>query len=494
MMTAKPVLLSNSSLVSNTKLFKVLQKFDKYEQNRLRKFISSPYFNQDKTLIKLFDQILESIKIGKKRLLSKAEIWSFIQDKKTYDDTRFRKYCSDLLKLIEKYLIQEIFEKDESKQAALLIEAVGQKGMNEMYSTTLRKARHALEKQTIKSAEFYYDTFEVEKKYYHHILSRDNSADLNRKQGKNFEEIMLNLDRYYFAEKLRYYCEILAWKNEFSRDYKVQFIPEITAQVRRMNADQITPPEAIYYQMYLTISESENESHFNKLKKLLDQHIHLFPKEEVIYLYRTALNYCVWKINKGIPGYLNEYFEINKILLEKELLFNGGLINPFEFKNIVLIALRLGKFNWTESFIENYKDRLPLALKENAVTYNLATLYFYQKDYSKVIEQLQNVEYEDLVYNFNSKSMLIGSYYELDEIEPLYSLFESFRAYLNRHKDIPEQKRKFYLNLIKFTKRLTRIIPGDTKAIDKLKKDIETSEGVASLKWLKEKIAELEEK
>ena len=89
--------------------------------------------------------------------------------------------------------------------------------------------------------------------------------------------------------------------------------------------------------------------------------------------------------------------------------------------------------------------------------------------------------------------MLIATYYELDEIEPLDSLFQSFRAYLNRHnKDIPEQSRKRYINLIKFTKKLTNIRPKDTKAIEKLRKEINESEGVVSVKWLREKINELE--
>ena len=38
---------------------------------------------------------------------------------------------------------------------------------------------------------------------------------------------------------------------------------------------------------------------------------------------------------------------------------------------------------------------------------------------------------------------------------------ESFRAYLNRNKkDISSQFRTFHLNLIKFVRRLTRLLPG----------------------------------
>ena len=165
----------------------------------------------------------------------------------------------------------------------------------------------------------------------------------------------------------------------------------------------------------------------------------------------------------------------------------------FHFKNIVVIALRVGKYDWTENFIHTNKQRLPKASRENAVTFNLARLHYYKKDYEKVISLLQEVEYEDIVYILSSKSLLIATYYENNEIEALYSLLESFRVYLNRRKDIPDIWKRSRRNLIKFTKKLIRIVPGDNKAIEKIKEEIEnTADGIADVKWLKEKISELE--
>jgi len=85
------------------------------------------------------------------------------------------------------------------------------------------------------------------------------------------------------------------------------------------------------------------------------------------------------------------------------------------------------------------------------------------------------------------------TYFETDEIEPLYSLMDSFRAYLNRHKNFPASRRNPYARLIRFTKKLTKIMPGNKKEVQKLKDEIECTEGeISSITWLKEKIAELE--
>lgn len=101
-----------------------------------------------------------------------------------------------------------------------------------------------------------------------------------------------------------------------------------------------------------------------------------------------------------------------------------------------MVLLRFGKFGWIENFIMNYGKKLFEIFRENMFMYNLVQLYFYEKKYNKVIEQLQFVEYIDVIYNINLKLMLIVIYYEFEEIEFLYYLLDSFKVYLNRYKDI----------------------------------------------------------
>ncbi|MEO1262629.1 MAG: hypothetical protein AAFZ15_27735 [Bacteroidota bacterium] len=254
------------------------------------------------------------------------------------------------------------------------------------------------------------------------------------------------------------------------------------------------PPIAVYHQIYLTNADAENVEHYYRLMKLLDRFGDLFPKDEAEFIYGFALNYCIKKLNQGSRQFLEEYFNVFEILLDRELLIKDGELSPWHFRNIVVIALRLGKTEWSKSFIEKYKEYLPSNMRINAVKFNLAQVYFYQKQFEKVIELLSTVEYEDLSYDLNSKVMLLVTYYEIDEVDALHSFLESFRTYLNRHKDIPLQRRTPYNNLIKIVKKIDRLIAGDNNAINKIKEDInKIGDGnIANITWLKEKIAELE--
>lgn len=470
----------------NSKLYSILEYFDKYEQNKLRKFLLSPYFNKNQTLLDLYQYIIDKINKETTKGLEKEDIWKVIQKGKKYDDVRFRKLCSELLKLVESFLAQEHYQANPLYQATYLLEAVSRKKMDKLFNSSIKTARRLSKQQPYKPGNYYFYQYQVEKSY-----QELSEHEYDRASKRNYENILENLDKFYLAEKLRYYCSMLSHEAVSSHKYEFLFKDAI---LRHLEEDGYleTPPISIYHQICMSQLEPKEEKYFFKLKELAKESIEQFPPNEAEQIYGVASNYCIRKVNTGNQKFLQEYFEIYQELISQELIYKDGELSPYVFRNIILSALRLGKYEWTEDFIKNYNSKIPSNLRENAVSFNLASLYFYQKKYDKVIELLNTVEYEDFSYNLNSKTILLVTYYETDDIDPLDSLLESFRTYLNRHKEIPENRRKSFTNLIKFVKKLTKIFPNDKKAIEKIKQEIEIDKNIASLSWLKEKIAELE--
>ena len=470
----------------NSKLYSILSKFNKYEQNRFRKYLQSPYFNSNQTIIDLFGILAKDINENYAGKLEKEWIWKKLKLNLSYDDVRFRKFMSDLLKLAEGFLAQQLFDDSHVHKATFVLKAVGTKKLEKLYNSSMRTAEKGLENQSYRSIDYFYQRYHIEKEYYNLI-----DFETKRDDKSNLEDIITNLDYFYFSEKLRLCCSALARQRFISHSYEIQFIDEIVNYLDQ-NIKETIPAIAIYYQIYLTYKEPDTDEHYFKLKQLLNEYALLFPHREAKDdQYSHAINYCVRKFNSGNPSFLEELFQLYEDLIQKEILVSDDQLSPWFFKNVVFVGLRIGKYDWTENFILKYSPYLPESFRDNAVTFNLARLYWYQKDYDKVIEQLREVEYEDVTYNLSSKSMLLATYYERDEIEPLYSLLDSFRVYLNRRKDIPLQRRENYKNLIKFTKKLTRLNHRDKKAQEKLREEIEASKGVIEKKWLLDKIVEL---
>jgi len=137
------------------------------------------------------------------------------------------------------------------------------------------------------------------------------------------------------------------------------------------------------------------------------------------------------------------------------------------------VGVRIGEFDWIENIIRKYSDKLPKDFRENAITYNLASVYFHKREYDKVIELLREVEYQDLYYALDGKWLLIKTYYELDEPEPMEALLESFRIFLLRNKLISKTKERQYLNLIRFVKKMNKLPYNNQQAAQKLQKKVE---------------------
>jgi hypothetical protein len=489
--------------MTDNKLYTVLTYFDKIEQNRLRKYIRSPYFNVNETLMDYFDMIIEYInksekmeKNGKndrrhkKNELTKEAVWKNLFKNEPFNDMRFRKLGSELLKLVEGYLGQEVYENKPLQQINYLFEAVGEKKIERLYSSTERNARLVSTQQSVKPADYYYYQYLIEKNYY-----ESSDVDMQRGERSNVESIINYLDEFYLAEKLKWYSSVLSRKTLVSHDYKLLFIDEIVEHVKKQDYSH-NPAISIYCKILMSLLDSENEIHFNDLITLLDKYDSQFPNKEVYELYSNALNYCAIRGgNKGEHKYLEKFVEIyDSILIKGIALYasSSGELSPWHFKNAVMCGLRLGKYEWTETLIQKYKEKLPIEFRDNAVSYNLALIYFYQKKFDKVKEQLREIEYEDISYNLGSKSMLIAIYYEEDDFEAFYSLSETFRTYLNRHKDINENRRSSYLSYISFVRKLTKVTAGDKRTIEQIRQEIKSDKGVASEKWLLEKLAELE--
>lgn len=465
----------------------LLSHFNVLEINKLRKFILSPYFNSNQVLLDLYEILLKDLDTERRKEKSKEDIWKLLYKGKPYDDVRFRKLNSELLKLVEQYLAQEVYDQNPMRQSNYLMDAVGKKKITTLYNSTIKNARSISEKNNkIETSHFYY-LYEMESNYYN-----IEDFEISRSGKANIENIINNLDQFYFIEKLRWYCTILSRQTNASLNYNLKFIEEI---IDYLNENEFENELiSIFYsivQLYLNPDEKQN---FYNLQIKVNNSKEKINESVLLDIYNHLLNYCINQGNKGSIEFLDHYININELLINMGLIFKDGYLSPWRFKNIVQAALRINKFDWTEIFIKKNKEFIHPDFRENAVTYNLAMLFFYQKKYDDVISQLQNVEYEDEAYNLGSKSMLLAVYYEMDYLEPLYSLFDSFRAYISRNKTLSEARKLSYSNLIKFTRQLSKINTGDTKSIDKIKKDVSNESNIASDKWLMEKIKEKESK
>jgi outer membrane protein assembly factor BamD (BamD/ComL family) len=126
---------------------------------------------------------------------------------------------------------------------------------------------------------------------------------------------------------------------------------------------------------------------------------------------------------------------------------------------------------------------------EDVFHYNLARLFFDKKEYNKAVMQLNLVSFNEKFLALDTRVLLAQAYYELDETDVLYSLLDSFYAYLRRKKNIAYHQ-VHYLNFVSLLKKMIRLLPQEKKKKEQLL-ELTNRQKMVEKKWLLNKLQTL---
>lgn len=472
------------------KLLRQLKELSPVELDRFRDFVHSPFFNRNTSTTQLFEHIYSQLPAMSH--FDKKKIFQEIYGAKPFKVYKVNNLMSYLMGLLERFHGQILLEEKQREQQLLELEYSYRKNQTALFQSQQLKLKKQLLSSKNKDSQHYYHLhrYYLLNDYFSLQQGSRVQAELLRKQVAAF-------DTYYISEKLKYSCDMLSRMNVMNREFALDFLPELLAYLRS-NWDKyrdIAPIE-MYYNVLMTLLESDQEAHYKKLKVLLVQHQDRFGKEEAQLLYDYAQNYCIKKINQGKSSYLKEIFTLYQQLIETGLILKNDLLSEWDYKNIVTVGCRLGAFEWTEHFIKTFKEHLNATSRENAYTYNLASFYYSTNQYNEALLLLQQLEFTDVYYHLGAKFIQCKIYYELEETEALLSLLDSFRIYVLRNKNMAKKQQQAPLNFIRFTKKLTLLRNKQDlitkqkfqQQLEKLTGAIRDTEAIVNVDWLMERL------
>ena len=474
------------------KITRALTRLIIYELNSFRRFLLSPYFNQNEAFVVFFDMLNEAIRADKDPgSVDSREVWARIYGADTpYNDVKFRKLSSDLFALFEEFIMQKEMEGDGSEKLRLLMKAYINRNLSELYGSLIHHIEFNKKLHQNKNAEHYLNMYNIERAIMD-INFHDNTIGRKVEMDKvlNVEEMSYNLDVFFIAEKLRSYCTLLSWNQTFKLNKKIIGI-DVILKLAQSPFFKDYPPIAIYYLISVIKSQEGNTEDYYKLKDLLIANLHHFDKKESKDLLDLVIGYCVSLGNKGLPEFERESFEWYKLGLKNDIIIRDEHISPTTFRNIVALAVKLGEYIWAEEFIADYSIFLDPSVRESNINFSLARVEMNKKNYKKVIQLLSFTDYKEVFQALLSRNLLMASYYELKEWESIESLFSSFKLYLDREKTLTKQRKEQYYKLIRYTRSLCKLNKGDKSKLLKLREEILQAEAVVNKPWLLEKIEE----
>ena len=459
----------------NSKLIQILQTFDSKQRRAFEDFVGSPYFNTQSELVHYYKYLKKLAAKGfPVHSVSREELFAKILPDQRYDEKQLNYMSSQLLKLIERFISISRFEGAGILPDYFQLQYCIDHRLEKHYQYAMKAAKKKLEKGEKGNEQYFYQEYllaDLREKHF--------SSLKERRYDPALQEAADYLDQYYLFKKLYHLCAMLDRQHVVTPSYDAHFMEDIQLMVQDLPFD--SPAIHTLEKLLLSLRAPSEPDHFRQLRDLLRQHGDYFSESMLRYLYFSVINFCIRKVRYGEKSYANELMSIYQEGIQKGVLFEDGYLSPWTFKNLVKLGIGLKEYMWTESFIAEYAQKLPPHMRQDALHFNLADLYYALRDYAKAQLHLRQVEFSDVQYSFGAKLTLIKIYFETDQEEALHSLLSSFKIFLQRKKLITKEVKMPYLNFIRF---VNKIYKAGTSELDSLKLEIQDTEMLTARSWL----------
>lgn len=487
----------------NTEIFrfsfiKLIKKFSKTEMNEFSKFLRSPFHNNHKTIVRLFDELRKFHPDFSSERLTRRYLFQVAGRSAVYDDSVFRKYMSRLFKLAEEYLSLIEFIKNQDVVRQSVLNQYSIRDEKELY----KKKLYEIEK-CLNSA----DVFDFKRCYLKHMAKETNYTWNLRnfnydKYASDLYESHNNLMNYFLYNVVSNYNQLLVDRSSHSAEKEKNpieiflsnfdinnYLFELKEQNLSLFRDHIVSVELFTDDLKLNSNENGRDA-YERLKVAVNAMPVKMTKQIQHYLYKRMAIYCMTNFHKDEEAFTADLFDHFRKMLERNLFSNGNksIMNLLDYRAIFNSALRVGEVAWAEKFLHDYIDLIREESRENLLNYGMANICFARGEFENCMEKISRLKIESYVMNLDIYILKSQVLYELGFIDSAKDLAETFRHHVSSNLVYSLELKlrlnsfiRFYMKLIRASRHLNKRIISSLR--DELNKDRKS----LKLKWLSEK-------
>lgn len=464
--------------IKNSQLVIILQTFSKKEIRETRKWLHSPAHNQREDVVDLFEYLVNGNHLWEDKFLQKERIFRRIFPKESYNDAKLRQSIHFLLKSIEEFLISSEVLARKTQRQITLTQILRKRNLEKSFLKSLQEAKSLHNNGPYRNFTYHREEYLLQLEEYTSMEGKKRTTKMN------LQEVSDSLDIYFIAEKLKESCRMIFHQHVYKVNYDLGLVNAIVEHINNNEQLLEIPAISTYYFVFKAITEQDSTDYFNKLIAQIQNSGHFFPPTEIKEIYLMAINYCIGKANAGQGDiFIRHTFELFRQGFESEVFIENGYMSRYTFRNAVSSALRMKEYEWVNYFIHQFKENLEEPYRESFFLHSLARLKFESKQYDEAMRLLVTTNFDDLLTNLNAKTMLLKMYVELDEDDALEHLLESMRTYIHRKKVMGYHKEN-YQNIIRYTRKMSRINPFSKKEVSALRNEIKSANPLTEREWL----------
>lgn len=463
------------------KIFKVFKILTLHDLVSIKKMLQSPFFKVKKDLELLFDVLESQLPEFESRTFNEQVVHLAVYPGINYPSVKFRNLCSDLVKLIEDYLIFKEMKRSKTERELALLEIYLKRNAEELYLLTEKK----LMKNRINS---HYDDviFNKRASQLNQIrLDEIGSSDFLKRMDLLHDSYLLN-ETTYLLKKRKIEIELISIKNMTSDSIEIpDFDPRTSNILLRI------------YDQFDVMYASKTIAEILKTKELIFSNLSTLRQSEVLKVYIDIINFGVRMMRFDDKKYTTVVFGLYESGIEEGIFIENGKMTTAAFFNVTAMGLKVGKLEWVREFVLNHEQYLPSNERKGIKNYSLAQIYFFEKKFEEILEVLKEVKkmkFKHPTIRVMARLIELRAGYEYFLINENYDVqldknIKAFEKWNYRNK-----AQKNYIAVTNFISILRKLLTDtiDGKLSEKkrqgLLKRLNDSKEVVSRQWLFEKI------
>ncbi len=481
--------------MNNSKLVNILRTFSKAEMKEFEKLVASPFYNMGRNYLPFLKELKKFYPKFDNEKLTAEYLFGKIYPSKKFNKQIMWNMNSQMLSMAEDFLLNISLAKNKFRREQYIAYELLDRRLTKYYKKKIDDMEEVIDSLGI-GATYFRNKAEIEdgKMDFHFI--EDTQQYLPELLDKKSDYTILNFLRELSDTIGSMRTSKSMYNKQYENSLSYKFISNLDLKKIVLFAYETefkyAPVLNIYYESIMLSLDYENKEHFFNLIQLFEHNHHLFTKEEKHVVAAELTNYCVQKINEGDHSLRKAIFELDKFKLKEEIVFINRLLPKVNFMQILGNALSIGEFEWAKNFIEEFIPKIRVSYQKPTRALCYAHLYYVQKEYGKVLENLSRSAFIDSLDKIYVRTLYIRTYFEMREFETLRSFLDTAKHFYEKNPHISDTLRG---NNIKFVNCVSRLIGAmesmDLFELEKIKDLAREDITMANKEWIIEKIEEI---
>jgi len=458
---------------------------DEKECIKFKDYLRSPYFNTNENLLDFFDSLIKYLKI--RSIDFKQD--DFLETCGNLNENTFKSYLGSLKKEIERFIVVESINENESD--LLILKNYLYRSDGKFFKNKLKTSRNRLN-NSVKNIEFYHYQYGLERSYDSYIKAYEDKrfGDANMQATSNALEIDFIIKKLFYL--------ILMHNRQNITKYEYDYGNKKMVDHYFLNKKVIKDPFMdLLYQAYMVLTGSNKKSSLAKLKQRLRDNNQKVTKE-LIYVITMIVNNNLKNLLDNKEELDKELFEFHYILLNQGYAHKAnGKISFHFYKNFLLNCLELEKYDFAEEFIEEYKEKLSTEEEPgNIYNYCKALQFVYTNKPENAQELISFINFKDNLLKFDLRCLEIMTHYDRTNYSILDNLILNMNMALlpERAKLISKENKIIYKNFYTCLKKMHQCVINmntERKDVLKISKFISDTNRFPNKSWLIKRVNDL---